>query len=178
MGKTVFLCAGHHGAGTGAGGFIDEGLECIKLRDDLSHALRGNGVISLIDQNTASLSSVIRNVNDLSTHIDGESVVIDIHFNSFNKKAHGSEVYIHSQTSNSNKEFAKKLVEMTSETLGIHNRGLRTTAQSQHSRLAMLTKIKAPSMIWEICFCDEKTDSEAYIEHRQELIDNFVKLFV
>ena len=74
--------------------------------------------------------------------------------NSYDGNAQGTECYVFSTESASYK-YAKKICE-NFEALGFKNRGVKV-----HSYYEM-KNIKAPNIIFEICFCDSKKDIDIY----------------
>lgn len=170
----VILTAGHNGKGTGASGIIDEGTETIKFRNAIGANLRGVlGSISLaMDNDTTDFKSVLKWLKT----IDRGDVLVDVHFNAFNKKAHGTEVIVACDADKETIAFAEGLLNVVCDTLGTNNRGVKDELQSQHSRLAMLhTGSADKSVLLEVCFCDNADDVEKYILNRDLLSLNIAK---
>ena len=74
---------------------------------------------------------------------------ISLHMNSYNGSAHGTECYIASY------KYAKKICE-NFEALGFENRGVKVKSYYE------MKNIKAPNIIFEICFCDSQKDIDIY----------------
>lgn len=171
----VFLTAGHRGEKTGAVGYIDEGAEAIELRN-LIKTYIGDKLEVIVDNRFAKLSEVIKHVN---RHAIPNDIVIDLHFNSFSKStANGTEVLIPDNPSKIEESVAKKLTEITAETLSIKNRGVKKANSSQHSRLAMLQNVNCNTMIFEVCFISNKNDSERYKLQREVLAENIANYLI
>lgn len=79
---------------------------------------------------------------------------ISLHMNAFDRSANGTECVI-SSTSSKSYLYAKNICENFS-TLGFKNRGVKTNA------LYEMKYIKAPNIIFELCFCDSPTDIAIY----------------
>ena len=76
------------------------------------------------------------------------------------KKANGTECIVYSETSKSY-SYAKKICENFAA-LGFKNRGVKINS------LYEMKNIKAPNIIFEICFCDSKTDIDIYNKYSWE----------
>lgn len=83
---------------------------------------------------------------------------VSFHFNAFNKKAHGTEVYY---TSLSGKRIAQPVLEeiskLTANGKNLFNRGIKKTSLFQ-----VLNGTNAPAILIETCFCDNSSDIEIY----------------
>lgn len=164
----VGLISGHNGYGTGASGIIDEGVETIKLRNLIGTILRGHTPnISLAMDNE---SSDLKNVLKWLKTLDSFDVLLDIHFNAFNKKAQGTEVIVADDATDEARVFAEGLLEVVCKALGTKSRGVKNESQSQHNRLGILHTGNAKiSLLLEVCFCDNADDVEKYLMHRDLL---------
>lgn len=161
----INLHAGHNPDGKvacGAIGFIQESTEARKVKDEVVRQLRKMGHIVFdctcddgINQSDV-LHSIVQKCNKNDVDID-----ISIHFNSGindtkgNGKTTGVEALVYSKTSRSN-EYAEKLCNAIS-TLGFRNRGTKV-----RSDLYFLNKTKAPAVLIECCFVDDKDDVNLY----------------
>ncbi|NJM23789.1 MAG: N-acetylmuramoyl-L-alanine amidase [Richelia sp. RM2_1_2] len=76
-------------------------------------------------------------------------VFVSIHFNAFNRKAHGTEVFAISTTGRS---IAKRVVDKIAA-LGFTNRGVK-----DGSRLYVVKNTSMPAILVECCFCDSSRD--------------------
>jgi N-acetylmuramoyl-L-alanine amidase len=148
----IFINAGHtlESKGTGAIGYLSESLETRKVANALAIYLRrvGKNVHhATINKSSNYLKDVCDYVNRIG---DKNDLFISIHFNSFNKKARGSEVYTwNAEPNNSiNKELSK---------LGFKDRGIK---KGNHLYVIKHTKMKA--ILVEVCFIDNKEDTELY----------------
>lgn len=87
---------------------------------------------------------------------------VSIHFNACvkdekgNGKTTGTEVLIYSSNSKA-KPYAQRIVDNISK-LGFKNRGVKT------SNVYVLRKTKAPSLLIETCFIDDKDDMDIYVK--------------
>lgn len=75
-----------------------------------------------------------------------------IHFNAFNRKAHGTEVFAISQTG---RKFASSVLEEICK-LGYFNRGVKNGA------FYVLKNTIAPAILIECCFCDSQRDMDLF----------------
>jgi len=163
--RKVIITAGHNGPHTGAGGFIDEGGETIWLRNRVVEYLDKYGIKAEKDQDKMSLTGVVAWIKKLVGKTD---IVVDLHFNAFNKKARGVEAVVSAEGAIEN-SMAEDMCNAIAKLIDIPNRGVKGEAAGHHSKLAMLSKFEAEQMILEICFCDNKEDSEAYNKRRWEV---------
>jgi hypothetical protein len=181
--KGLFLLAGHNiapdGRGTGAHGFIDEGVEAVRVRDALTAFLRGYDVEAFTEDASAPLSSVIAWYKG---RMRAGDVVIDIHFNAATVAATGTEVFVPNAPSDAELSFAALLATDVSTALGIPKRsgrilkerglaGVKHENESQHSTLAVLSASEADvSVLIEVCFVTNAEDCRKYNENFEALI--------
>lgn len=117
----LFLIAGHNNSDPGAQaenivGKIRESDLTKEQRDMVYHYFRQHNTVPVIfDDDKDSLSHVIQKVNSL---IKPSDILLDFHFNAFNKRASGSEVF-----PNKNMLISSELVTGISTIMGIPNRG-------------------------------------------------------
>ncbi|MBE9128541.1 MULTISPECIES: N-acetylmuramoyl-L-alanine amidase [unclassified Coleofasciculus] len=78
---------------------------------------------------------------------------VSIHFNAFNSKAKGIEVFA---ASNTGREIAKPVLDNLVE-LGYSNRGVK-----DGSHLYVLKNTAMPAILVECCFCDNQEDMDRY----------------
>lgn len=157
--------AGHNPDGKvacGAIGIIRESTEARNVKNEVIRQLKGLGhtVYDCTVDNGTSANNVLCNIvgkcNAHSADLD-----VSIHFNAGAKDAvgngqtTGTEVYIYSDNSKS-KNYAQS-VAMEIAKLGFKNRGVKT-----NQKLYVLRKTKAPAMLIECCFVDDKDDVALY----------------
>lgn len=157
--------AGHNPAGKiacGAVGIIQESVEDRRVKDEVVSQLRtlGHTVYDCtVDNGTSQkdvLQKIVQKCNAHAVDLD-----VSIHFNSGandrngNGKSTGTEVLVYSETSGA-KEYAQKICDAIS-TLKFRNRGVKV-----NSGLYVLKHTKAPSLLVECCFVDDKDDVELY----------------
>ena len=92
----IYLLAGHtviNGKGTGAFGVngFDEAVEALRLRDDLTAALRAKGVKVVNEVNDSPLAKVVA---WLRSFVKADDIVLEIHFNAGPESASGVETLI------------------------------------------------------------------------------------
>lgn len=157
--------AGHNPDGKvacGAVGLIKESTEARKVTKEVIRLLKkkGHTVHDCTVKNGTSQGDVLRkiveNCNRHKVDLD-----VSIHFNSGandkkgNGKKTGTEVFIYSKESKS-KPYAERIVKQIAK-LGFPNRGVKTS-----KRLYVLKRTKAPSLLIECCFVDDKDDVKLY----------------
>lgn len=166
--RNIYLCAGHRGARTGAKSiYIDEGSEVINFRTLIGEYITENSSIKVIyDNDYDSLSNVVKKIKQDDKPGD---MVIDLHFNAFNGKANGSEILIPKEYSDFEKDIADELLNVVCDTLDTKNRKVKKENSGQHKTLAMLSDQMYETVLLEICFLDNKSDAESYLEKKEQL---------
>ncbi|HHY0049452.1 TPA: N-acetylmuramoyl-L-alanine amidase [Clostridioides difficile] len=144
----------------GAVGLIDESLEDRKVKDEVVSILRANSKTvydCTVDNGTSKTDVLKKIVSKCNSHkVDLD---ISIHFNSGakdekgNGKTTGVEVFIYNEKT---REVAIKICENISN-LGFKNRGVKID-----KGLYVLRNTKAPAILVECCFVDDKDDVELY----------------
>ena len=157
--------AGHNPAGKvacGAVGLINESTEARRVKDEVISKLRqlGHTVYDCtVDNGTGQadvLKKIIAKCNAHAVDLD-----VSIHINSGagdkggNGKTTGEECYVYSAASKA-KAFAEKICQAISN-LGFKNRGVKI-----NKKLYVLNHTKAPAMLIECCFVDDKDDVALY----------------
>lgn len=146
--------AGHNWKVPGASGCFPETREDRVVKDKVIALLRQNGhtVYDCTDDagttSSQNLANIVRKCNAHSVTLD-----ISIHFNAFNRSAHGTEVL---QYSSGTQSVAQRIVNKIAA-LGFTNRGVKNG-----SGLYVLRNTKAPAILIECCFCDSPTDAKIY----------------
>ena len=176
--KNIYLIAGHeviNGKGTGAHGFIDEAVEALKLRDDVTSVLRNKGIKVITEHNISKLREV---VSWLKSLVSSKDFVIDIHFNaSTNPKATGTEVLIDDTSTSLEKMFSREIADTISESLKIKNRGVKFENTTRHKRLAIISDPSvATNVLIEVCFVSNKSDVDAYKKNYDLLVTNLANI--
>lgn len=173
--RKIYISAGHRGAGTGAKGLIDEGTEVIELRNAIAKSVQSYKVEVIVDNDKDNLNTVVKKINATAKPTD---ISLDLHFNSFNTRALGSEVLTPNSPSSFEMELAEELVAECAGALHTKNRGVKRESAGQHPRLAMLSSVHAECILLEVCFCDNQEDVKKYIENKNKLISSISKILV
>lgn len=157
--------AGHNPAGKiacGAVGLLNESIENRKVKDEVIaqlHALGHTGY-DCTENNGSGQSDVLKKIV-AKCNAHAVDMDISIHFNSGakdkagNKKTTGVEVFVYSASSEA-KAYAERVCAEISA-LGFKNRGVKYSTS-----LYVLKHTKAPAMLIECCFVDDKDDAEIY----------------
>ena len=161
----INIHAGHNPKGKvacGAVGLLDESTENRNVVKELKTILEAEGhiVYDCTCNNGTSVSDVI---NKITAKSNSNAVDLDIsvHFNSGandklgNGKSTGVECLIYN-TSNNKEAIAKRICANVAE-LGYKNRGVKIRTD-----LSILKKTKAPCILVECCFVDDKDDVKLY----------------
>lgn len=142
---------GHSLKCRGASGLLDEVNEDRKVKNKVIELLRANGhtVYDCTDDvgatQNANLRNIVNKCNSRKVDLD-----VSIHLNAGGGT--GTEVYIYSDSSKA-KGYAQRIVNNISNSLGIRNRGVKTS-----TNLYVLRKTESPSLLIECCFVDNAVD--------------------
>ena len=169
MNRKVYIIAGHHGKGTGANGFIDEGAETIVLRDTIATHLKRFGIDCITDDNLTPLNKVVQ---WLRSAVSKKDICIDIHFNaSSNPSANGSEVFIPTNAFADEITLAYMFSKTIVEKLNTTNRGVKDESHSFHKKIAMLSGFDCVNVLLEICFVSNQSDANKYKANKDKLAE-------
>lgn len=157
--------AGHNPAGKvacGAVGLIQESVEDRRVKDEVINQLRqlGHTVYDCTVDNGTGQKDVLRKIVQ-KCRLHEVDLDVSIHFNSGandklgNAKTTGVEVLVYSASSKA-KVYAEKVCAAIAR-LGFRNRGVKV-----NSSLYVLKNTKAPAMLVECCFVDDKDDVKLY----------------
>jgi len=161
----TFSSAGHHNKDSGAVGVNGrkENLETIAFRDLVNEELRRRGKTVVQDDDDETLGQYLSRIQP-----EDSDVVVEPHFNAFNKKATGVEVLVPDNANQRSLDMAKEIVDGFARIMNIKNRGVKKESQSARGRLAIMCKRGAVALI-EICFIDNASDMAAYDRNRVNL---------
>ena len=157
--------AGHNPAGKvacGAVGLIQESVEDRRVKDEVISQLRqlGHTVYDCTVDNGTGQKDVLQKIVQ-KCRLHEVDLDVSLHFNfgakdkSGNGKTTGVEVLIYSAASKA-KGYAEKVCAAIAR-LGFRNRGVKV-----NSSLYVLKNTKAPAMLVECCFVDDKDDVKLY----------------
>ena len=157
--------AGHNPAGKvacGAVGLIQESVEDRRVKDEVINQLRqlGHTVYDCTVDNGTGQKDVLQKIVQ-KCRLHEVDLDVSIHFNSGandksgNGKTTGVEVLVYSASSKA-KRYAEKICAAIAR-LGFRNRGVKT-----NSSLYVMKNTKAPAMLVECCFVDDKDDVKLY----------------
>ena len=157
--------AGHNPAGMtacGAVGLINESTENRKVKNEVIRLLkmRNDTVYDCTVDNGKNQTDVLRKIVEKCNAHEAD-LDISIHFNSAandsngDGKTTGTEVYVYSAASSAAPFAARVCREI--ESLGFKNRGVK-----YNRGLYVLKNTKAPAMLIECCFVDDRDDVKLY----------------
>jgi len=177
--KKVTVHAGHNPSGKiacGASDLLDESTEARYITRKVIKLLKKNGIkaVNCTVNNGTSQSDVLRRICLKCNNITDADMHISIHFNSGrNDKAGdgrtgGTEVLL-TQNAGDKGDIAKRICNQMAK-LGFTNRGVKVT-----SGLYFLNHTKAPAILIEVCFVDDRDDYLLYKNDRQAVAGAIVK---
>lgn len=181
--RKIYISAGHSNKagrdrGAASNGYI-EGELTVRFRDLLKKELERLGANVIVDNNDTILSQSIAFFKNLTSNKD---IVLDIHWNSATPKATGVEHLIPGEYSIFEKELAKKLSDVVSETLNIPLRGVtagakgvKTELESHHGRLGWM-RLTGENILCEMCFISNPNDMKKYFDNEIQLVKNYAQV--
>lgn len=163
----IFVSAGHNPAGLRPDpGAVAHGkteaLLASEFRDLVVSFIRPEYKV-IVDKDCERLDDYLKRIQT------GEgSVIIEFHFNAFNGKATGTETLVGIDADNNDKHFAREVADVTARILKIPNRGAKCESQSHRGRLWLMKK-KGIVTLHEICFMDNMSDLQAFMDNKTML---------
>lgn len=156
----IGLRGGHSKNCIGAVGIVNEYEEMQKFFKCVRDLLVSYGH-TVIDCNSNGATSNAE-LSEGATKANNADVdlFISLHMNAFNGSANGVECVVSSMSSGAY-ETAKKICNNFGN-LGFKNRGVK------FNRLYEMNHIKAPNLIFEMCFCDSSIDIQIYNKYSWE----------
>lgn len=156
----IGLRGGHSKNCIGAVGIVDEYSQMQKFYTHVESILKsvGHTVINCNSDASTSSQELFEGVSKANRfNVD---IFISLHMNAFNGSANGTECLVSSANSGAYKT-AQRICSNFSN-LGFKNRGVKFQS------LYEMKNVKAPNIIFEICFCDSKTDIDIYNRYSWE----------
>lgn len=174
----IFISAGHtimKGSTYDPGASSKYGIEAqetVILRDLICRQLDLLGAKYITDKDNESLIQYLNRIKP-----GNASVVCDIHFNSFNSKASGTEVLIEDEADRLDMAMAKELSDIGARIMKIPNRGVKKESQSARKRLGLMREEGIIALI-EVCFIDNQTDMQNYRNNINILAKAYAEILV
>lgn len=156
----IGLRGGHSKNCRGASGIVDEYEQMQEFYSYVSKVLKtyGHTVIDC-NSNAATQSEELAEGANKANNANID-LFISLHMNSYDGNAYGTECHIASESSGSYK-YALRICR-NFESLGFKNRGVKVSPYYE------MKNIKAPNIIFEICFCDSQKDIDIYNKYSWE----------
>lgn len=153
--RTIILSAGHNPRARGAS---HEGTSEYSLTTEVILHLRENleelGVPCVVVDSSMGLHERILWINQY--HKD--EVALEVHFNSFNRKATGTEMF-YKAGDKIGFDIGRKILETITKVTGLKNRGMKLAGASARGSLAWNGKL-THGILLEVCFMDNSSDME------------------
>jgi N-acetylmuramoyl-L-alanine amidase len=166
---TAFISAGHNPKGIKVDpGAVTNGLHeanlTVEFRNLVVSELLKRSVTVITDKDDERLGEYLTRIKTGSG-----SVVLEFHFDAAESpKATGATSLYGSDADRLDIAFAKELVEITSKTLGIKNRGALSEKDSHRGSLGLMREQGIVSLL-EVCFISNPDDIKAYNNYKKEL---------
>lgn len=155
--------AGHNSYTPGASSILNELKEDRIVKDEVIRLLKAEGH-TVYDCTDDAGKNEDQNLINLVNKCNSRTVDLDvsIHLNSGRKDLKGDdatggvEVYVYDTSENSPVKDAERVAAKISKELGVHNRGVKVR------NYYVLAQTKAPAMLVECCFVDDKDDADRW----------------
>ncbi len=180
--KKVTVHAGHNPSGKiacGASDLLDESTEARWITRKVIKLLRKNGIkaVNCTVNNGASQSDILHKICAKCNAVTDADLHISIHLNSGRAdkkgdgKTGGTEVLLTQNVADKG-DIAKRVCNQI-EKLGFTNRGVKVT-----SGLYFLNHTKAPALLIEVCFVDDRDDYMLYSADRVDVANAIVQAVI
>ena len=171
--KKVTVHAGHNPSGKiacGASDWLDESTEARWITRKVIKLLKKNGIkaVNCTVNNGVCQNDVLYKICTKCNAVADADLHISIHFNSGRNdkkgdgKTGGTEVWL-TENVDDKGDIAKRVCSQMAK-LGFTNRGVKVT-----SSLYFLNHTKAPAILIEVCFVDDKDDYMLYKADRMDV---------
>ena len=165
----VFCSAGHNlkgikvDPGAVGNGFREADL-AVEFRDLVIKECLKLGLKVIQDKDDERLGDYLERIKT-----GNGSVVVEFHFDAAaSSSATGTTSLIEAEADRLDRAFAKELVELTSKTLGIKNRGVITEKESHRGSLGLMRE-EGIICLLELAFISNKQDVSLYKENKEKL---------
>ena len=165
----VFISAGHNPKGIkvdpgAVGNGYKEADLAVEFRDLVIKECLRIGLKVIQDKDDERLGDYLERIKT-----GNGSVVIEFHFDAAaSSSATGTTALIEAEADRLDKAFAKELVELTSKTFGIKNRGVITEKESHRGSLGLMRE-EGIICLLELCFISNKQDVQLYKANKEKL---------
>ncbi len=177
--RKVTVHGGHNPSGKiacGASDFLDESREDRYITRKVIKLLKRNGIaaVNCTVNNGKNQTDVLSKICAKCNSVTDADLHISIHFNSGRNdkkgdgRTGGTEVWLTENISDKG-DFARRVCHQM-EGIGFTDRGVKTT-----KGLYFLNHTKAPAVLVEVCFVDDKDDYILYKRNRNVVAKSIVK---
>ncbi len=178
MGR-IFLSAGHFLKSPGRSGDpgavalgTTEAKEVIQTRELIEKIFDDQGIEYSSVPDHLTLKQTIAWINDRSQRGD---VAVELHCNAFNGTVRGTEAFYIKGNSQRKAETQLLLKALLDEVPELNNRGAKPDTLSQHGKLGFCRQVDVASILFELCFMDNREDLDLLQNHRDRFAKGLAK---
>jgi N-acetylmuramoyl-L-alanine amidase len=172
--RRLFISAGHSVTGPDKGvppTLFSKGFSEGELTDQfvryLKNELEKMQVPVYTDKNSNALSDTLLHIKNIFKP-QPKDILIDVHFNAFNKVANGTEVIVPKNPSVKESQIAQNICKLLSE-YGFKNRGVKDETRTARKSLGWM-RPQGENILIEVCFMDNQKDMDIYWSKLPEII--------
>lgn len=173
----IFLSVGHGGKDSGAvGNGMKESDMTLKLSKAIANILDVNGIEYMLSRTSDEYNNQATRIEKIKKY--NPDLMLDIHFNAFNGKATGTEVY-YQHDDNKSKNLAEKISSAVASYLKITNRGAKKRLLiNGKDYYGMLRNCPCTAVLIETCFIDNPNDMKGFINAEAETLNGTAEAIV
>ena len=158
----ILLIAGHGNGDSGAcGNGCREADLTREVADMLANKLKGMCDVEIADTSRNYFEYLKNHTYNFKPY----DYVLEIHFNSFNTHAHGTEIYVTTSEQNTGVEYA--IMQQLAGVAGFLNRGVKRT---NWNVISAVKKQGVSAALLEVCFIDNASDMNIYKSRKDDVI--------
>lgn len=159
MAKRVFIGVGHGGTDPGAVGYVREEDANLTIALETKRLLEAQGVIVGISRTKDENDPVAEEVKEANAF--GPTLAVEVHNNA--GKGDGFEAWVPTDAYAEESRKAAEAIEKQVKAIGQNSRGIKSKKRDDgKDSLAFLRGVKAPKVVLEGFFVDNKTDAKDF----------------
>lgn len=172
--RRLFISAGHSVSGNDNGvppTLFSRGHSEGELTDQFVRYVKSEletmGVPVYTDKNSNALTDTLLHIKNIFKP-QPKDILIDVHFNAFNKISNGTEVIVPKNPSLKESHIAQHICKLLSD-YGFKNRGVKDETRTARKSLGWM-RPTGENVLIEVCFMDNQKDMDIYWKKLPEIV--------